>query len=513
MTVIAACSNGRDDVYNPLPPIEIGDMTKAGLPTQIAFGETLRLTPAITYGSEGAEAFDFHWYRRDGNQLTLLSTDRNLSQKMDSLGMWNCYLEVTNKQTKVSKMTSFSIMVLSRTQRGWYVLKENDEGNTDLDFYQVTDKGQDSSSISNMLKEENITFRGKPVGLYYVNSYSWQGPGATNPGNYMALLPMSEQDMGALRIETGTLMESTDKMFFDNADKVSHLSGGLSNYDQAMLVNNGRVYLMPSGMQAFLPEVIGDYRLSPWLTISNVPSTATLGFDEKNGSFVSINKMTSTLNTFPQKYLRKKISSNHMNGTISFMENMNGNLNPDTTYTQRAYALFKENNRTDRCILLGLDLAQLDASQSKSGNFQYSPIMEADTISYDRVPALRNASILALHKTAPNLYIANGNTISRYDVENHTFKADVKTFAKDETVTYMHYIVNQYDMYNGSGLVFEDLVVATSKPDGTYRIYRFKVAGDNFIQEGSIFSGEGKVKTLLYVSPYNTMINYIYRYY
>lgn len=514
IAIISACTNGRDDVFDPLPPIEIGDMTKAGLPTQLFLGETLRLTPTITYGTKGAEDFDFHWYRKNNGQLTLLSTERTLVQKMDSLGQWDFYLEVTNKETKVSNAVSFSTMVLSQTQRGWYVLKENEEENTDIDFYGVTQKGKDTAAIYNLLAQENVTFKGKPVNLLYVNAYSWKSPGESYFNTYNALIPVSEQDFGALRTETGTLMASTKDMFFDNTDRVNGFSGGLSNYDQAMIVNGGRLYLMPTGMQAFLPQVIGDYSLSPWFTVSNVTGTLALGFDEKKHSFVSINKMASRLNTFPDKYLNGKISSNHMNGTISFMENMDGNLNPDTVYTQKAYALFKESSRSDRCILLGLDLAQLDGSQTKSGNLQFSPIMQADTIPYSKAPALKDASFLALHKTAPNLYIANGNTISRYDIDNHTFKANVKTFPADETITYMHYLINQYDMYLNSGLTFENLIVATYKQDGTYHIYRFKIAGDNFIPDGNVLSGKGKVKTLVYVSPYSyNMMMDLYRYY
>lgn len=515
LSLLSACVNGRDDVFNPLPDIEIGDMNKAGLPLQVTYGDTLRLNPTITYGNEGAEAFDFHWYVKHNNSLTLLSTDPVLVQRMDSLGIWNFYLEVTNKQTQVSNAVSFSTMVLSRSQRGWYVLKENAEENTDIDIFQVTETGKDSGRVRDVIKQDNVVFRGKPVGLYYDNEYSWKAPGENSFTNYQSLIPVSEQDFGALQLTTADFMETTDKMFYDNVDKVSEFTGGLANTDQILLVNSGKLHLMPTQMQAFLPAVLwnNDYSLSPYFTVSNVSGTSTLGFDDKSRSFVYINKMANQLYTFPDKYLKGKTSSNHMNGTLSFLENMDGSLNPDTVYSQRAYALFHEDNREDRCILLGLDLAQVDASQYQFGNGQFSPIMDADTILYSRVPALKDADILALHKTAPNLYIANGNTISRYDVQTHAYRANVKTFPADETITYMHYIVNQYDTYNGVGNTFENLVVATYKSDGTYRIYRFRIAGDNFTQQGNIYTGEGKVKTLLYVSPYATMVNNIYRYY
>lgn len=510
LVAISACTKGRDDVFDPLPPIEIGEI-QSSIPTQIFYGDTLRITPTITYGDEGAEAFDFHWYRVNGNAMKLLSTSPSLVQKMDSLGAWTIYLEVTNKQTKVSDFTTIYTSVLSQTQRGWYVLKENEEGNTDMDFFGVTSQGKDSTKMFNLLKQEDITFKGKPVGLYYVSAFNWKNPGTNSFSNYNALIPVSEQDLGAFRTDEGNFMVTTPQMFFDNSDKVSTLSGALSNSDQMLLVNGGRLYLMPTTMQAFLPEVIGDYSLSPWFTLSDVSGTPALGFDEKNHSFVSISKMTNSLSTFPDKYLKTKISSNRMNGNISFMENMNGNLNPDTVYSQRAYALFNESNRSDRCILLGLDLAQIDASQTKFGNFQFSPIMQADTISFNRIPSLKGTPLLALHKTAPNLYIANGNTISRYDVENHSYKAQIKTFPTDETITYMHYLVNQYD---SSGLLFEDLIIATYKSDGTYCIYRFKVAGDSLTQEGNVYSGKGKVKTLVYASPNSYYLNYnLYRYY
>jgi len=74
----------------------------------------------------------------------------------------------------------------------------------------------------------------------------------------------------------------------------------------------------------------------------------------------------------------------------------------------------------------------------------------------------------------------------------------------------MKFIDCQYDTYTYN---IRNLLVATYN-NGTYKIYRYLVEGNVLTQIGSVMSGTGKVKQVIYASPdsYNFQ-SYMFRYY
>lgn len=533
LVVFAACEYGKDDPINWLPDIVIENVTATGkLPSQVYVGETLRIAPDITYGNEGAEAFNFKWYKQSTNSLKLLSEEHELVQVMDSLGYWTIRLEVTNKQTQVTEASTMVVNVVSHNERGWYVLKETAEGNTDMDLFRINLDAKDPQNPSgekvasdgekseNILAAAGTPLTGKPVALLYSWNYQWKEEWESSFTAYSTFIPVSENDMAAFRINNGSVMTKTDGMFYNHSDRLSNPKGGISVASQNALLNGDGMYLMSAGMQAFLPRVPGNYKLSPWLTCSqeNMSTNQTsniLAFDEQSHSFVSISPLASNMRKFSNKYLPEafKISANNMNGTISFMQNTNGSLNDSLpSYGQRAYALFHETGRTDRCIVLGLDLAQVDQSQSKHGAFAYSPVMWADTLDYSKAPALETATLMALHKEYPLIFFVNGNQIGTYYIATQDYKENFITLPAGEEVTYMHYLDITYD----DAATYQNcLVVATyAQATGEYKIYRYRINGNDVHQEGTVYSGKGKVKSLMFATPTTAKWQYqLYRYY
>ncbi len=512
--VATSCKYGFDDTYNALPDIEIGNVAETGVvPSQLFLGEVLKISPQITYGSEPAAEFGFRWYKQYSNSLKLISEDPVLNYALDSLGVWTIRLEVTNKVTQVTAASTVSFTVISRSERGWYILKETSSGNTDMDLVRMTQEGEVDGNEYNLLAKTGNELAGKPVGLSFVYNYNWKEPGTSYFTSYIStIMPISQKGLATFRMRDEWVLESNKKMFFDDNDGNNNsLTGGITSPIQSLIVNNHKAHLMVQGMQAFLPVIPGAYSLSPYFTITDGTNPYMLGFDEQSHSFVFITARAASLSTFPDAYLPEnyKISSNNMNGTLSFMENTDGSLNPDTLYQQRAYALFHETTRTDRCILLGLDLAQIDPLQSEFGATKYSPIMYADTISYARVPALKTATLFAMHKNYPLLYFAQGNKVSSYLIDSKIVNDGILAYPTDEEVTYLHFYECLYDTN------FRNLLVATyNATAGTYKIYRYVVAGNDITEVGSAFTGSGRVKTLIYASPnYSYWNNNVYRNY
>lgn len=501
--VLSACVDGRDDVYKALPDIEIVSLDNGKtVSSQFYQGDTLKLNPVIQYGDKGNEDFNFHWYIQTTDSLIPISDQEKLAYRLDNLGSQTFRLEVVNKETNVSASTTLAITVVGRSELGWYILKGNSAGNTDLDFFRVSTDGTMAGIDADLLKQRDCVLKGQPKSLLYTYNYSWMNPetNLTETG-ISAFIPVSEEGMASFRLSDVRVLKSGLDLFYDDQDRINGLEGGGFENNQVVLINKGRAHLMVHGMMGFLPEIPGTYYLSPVMTVSEGSGSQLLGFDNTSHSFIHISPKASSLSYFPDNYFegqQSKISSNNMNGTISFMENTAGNLNPDTIYTQRAYALFHENGRSDRCVILGLDLAQTDDSQSKYGEWQYSPIQFADTVSYSKIPGLQNSSALALNKDYPILYYADGNTVSSYNIESRAIKTNVLSFPAGEEITYMHYIVCDYD----ANISFRYFVVATyDTASGSYKIYRYSISGSTFHLEGDPMTGEGKVKTVIFASP------------
>lgn len=518
--IITACEYATEDKYITLPDVVIEDMSATGeLPSQIFYGETLRLEPAIQYGNQGAEAFDFKWYKQSYSSLKLLSEQPVFEQVMDSLGVWTIRLEVINKETKISTATTMGVTVVSQNERGWYVLKENAAGNTDMDILRVSKDGTDNGREDDILADKEVTLYGKPVALLYTYNYSWKESWSSSFTSYIStFVPVSERGMASMRINDGRVFAQNEEMFYDREDQLTDAQGGIGVTSQQLVTNGGKAHLMQSGMSAFLPRVPGDYDLSPYFTGSIESSSSSqsyiIGFDRTSRSFVYITPLASKLSNFPDHYVEgdmERISSNNMDGTISFMQNTDGSLNDSIpTYGQRAYALFHENGVTDRCILFGLDLAQIDPSERIHGSAKYSPIMSADTVAYADVPKLRDASVMALHKNFPLLYFVNGHTVSSYYITAKNYRKDVITFPTGEEVTYMHYMSISYD-----DVPFDCLIIATYMvADGSYKIYRYRIAGDDTRLVGTPYTGRGKVKTMMFSSSNSASWQYqMFRYY
>lgn len=510
----ASCVNVGEDEPAALPDIQI----TFPVAKTLYYNDTLVINPTITYGTDTVKSdFEFQWYKSAGNSLKPLSTEPVLVQKMDSLGNWSIYLNVKSKKDGISNIGITYASVLSQTGRGWYVQKETGNGTTDMDIFTTSEEGAITPApISDILAKQGLKLDGQPLTMAYTENFRYKIPGNSYfTSNVKAVTLLSDKQLSTISVSDNKRIGTNGTLFFNANDSLNlSMSACISSPTQAVLVNKGKARLMPYGAQAFLPDLPGDYSLSPYLTMS-YQYGYVLGFDEKSHSFVYIKDYNSSPMTFPDKVYtagsRTKLSSNKMPGTISFLENCDKDMTLDTlTYNQGAYALFHETNHPERCLLLGLDLAQIDPSQSIGGAMKYNPIMTADTLSYSKYPELEKASVFALHKNQAILYFAYGNKVGSYaiDAYENKYNPQLLAYPDNEVVTYMHHVVCQYDTK-----MFSYLMVATwNKDTDQYKLHRYKIQGSNIEEEGEPMQGTGKVKTLLYIAP-NLTMRYIYRYY
>lgn len=484
-------------------------------------GDTLRVNPEIKYGDLAAN-FTFKWFKSGSTDYYVVSDKPQLSYVLDTLGASIFRLEVTNTETGVMSFRNFQVQVTGRAaNRGLYILKENEEGNTDMDALFITDQ-------ENRMARDLISIAyagpmlGKPVGIGFTDSYKYFYTAETSENllnrTVKIMQLVSEKDLLLYRPLEEEVAKNTANAFFNPAaGRAPAFTGMMATPNQSIVVNNGLLYTLQRTSSAYQDPASGTYQLSPYFTLRQKinwddSGNNLLGFDNASSSFVFIRYGKTEVLKFPDVYLGEKgqtdhikISSNNMDGKISFLENTNGHL--DTVRSAehtRAYAIFHPNQSPNEVRLLGLNMAELN---QWTHNGTHSPIRSSVAISNS---AFQTASLYTLHKKMPVLYFANNNTVSSYHIDDKTWLIDRYTFPADEQITFMKYLNCDYS--NDSYKV-NHLYIATYKA-GNYKLYKFSTANNTLVQDGTPLEGKGKIKTILYMSPdASGMMNGISTYY
>jgi len=516
-----------ENKITPLPDIAI----TASTVTEKLIGDTLKLDPTVGYGGQEA-TFSYKWYKTVaiGSGVTVyrqISATKALVYTLDSLGTLSLKLDATNSKTGVTASSFTSLNVVSRAERGWYILKATADGNTDMDAFFTNVNG--SQSTTNIMTAKNgAPLSGLPVDLGFTGLYTWYNP-ATKAfvSNNSCLMPVSTKEAMAYRIKDERILANTEELFFEPpAAGARNFQSLVCDPNLMTIVNNGKVSGMNPNANSFLPERSGDYNLSPYFTLApyrfdNANLGYVMGFDQTSESFVSVRYKQTDISYFPDNYLAGSkfnnpynISSNKMGGQLAFLGNTDGTLDSIPSSNGRAYGLLKKDNSSDM-FLVGLNTQLL--LPGVYGNGGFSPVAFKLDLPASNFPDLTSASLYAINKNNPVLYFAKGSTIGFYNIDTKIYNNNMYSFAGGEEITYIKFIDAQYDSITANN--FRNLVVATYL-NGTYKVYRFIVLGNTLTQTGTVFQGAGRVKSLIYATPnssstatYTSFFHSMYRYY
>ncbi|PTT00070.1 hypothetical protein DBR11_10895 [Pedobacter sp. HMWF019] len=526
LAMVYSCKKD-DNKITRLPDITISASTV----TEKFIGDTLKLDPTIGYDNQQA-TFTYKWYKTAAITVNKtiyrqISDKKALVYTLDSLGTLNLKLDVTNTTTGITATSKTSFNVVSRAERGWYVLKATAEGNTDMDAFYTNASG--SQITANIITAKNgAPLSGIPVDLGFTGFYTWYNP-ATKAfvSTNTCLIPVSAKEAMAYRIKDEKILANTEQLFFVPPTLATRNFQSLVCDPNLMtIVDNGKVSGMNPNANSFLPERSGDYNLSPYFTIApykynNSNLGYILGFDKTSESFAIVRYKQTDISYFPDNYLAGSkfnypynISSNKMGCQLVFMGNTDGTLDSLSSSNGRAYGLLKKDNSNDM-LLVGLNTELL--IPARYGNGGFSPVAFKLDLPASSYPDLTSASLYAINKNNPILYFAKGNTIGFYNIDAKVYNSSMYNFGAGEEITYIKFIDAQYDSITANN--FRNLVVATYL-NGKYKVYRFTVLGNTLTQTGTLFEGTGRIKSLIYAVPsgyssatFTSLSDSMYRYY
>ncbi|MCR8668026.1 PKD-like family lipoprotein [Aestuariibaculum sp. M13] len=514
VVVVASCSDNSDFVEQfPDINIQVEDIKNV-----YYYNETLVIDPTITYGEETGENLDFsyQWDLFSENELISVSENKTLEYLLDSIGVMNFNLKVTNNTTNVIQSTTFQINVESVSSQGWYVMKQTAAGNTEIDGFYV------SSEIPNYnLVEKTLgaPLEGMPVGFAFSPYYKWK-PSEDDVyySSAPALVAFSEEDGLAYNVNNARTLSTLEDMFFLNPeDQEGQIKSVMISGDKVFMSKGAKVYSMNDGNPAFFPAIEGDYSVEGLATKGSYGNT--LAFDSKNERYIMFGSAgystSDTIGFFKDQYTDfnngLEIPVNNMNGQAIFLENtQRGSGYSSTTY---AYSLFRKHDDQDALFLYGFDYDKFvegfyyyypnpgdysNYTLYKAG--RNNPITFEKRLSHAEYAMLTSAGFYAMNKGNNILYFANSSSIGLYNMDSDTYNPSfIKNIPAGEEITYLKYINTNFSSLDPN---FTGLVVATYQSGtDTYKIYRYQLNGLSTVElQDDIKTGQGKVSDVLYVS-------------
>lgn len=509
-----ACYDKENTIHR-IPDMVIGNVAGGS----VKAGQMIEITPSCTMGDEEVEC-SYKWYLYHDTIAELISEEPVLQYRVDTVGDLTFSVEATHVETGIQSVLTFYYTIIPRINHGWLILKETSDGNTDMDLQLLQDDDEIEFAENQLTLALGEPMRGKPVSLLWTyQNYKWtdKETGVATSGQ-TCLMPVSQKDILAYRVNDEKVLARGEELFYEVPDFSScNIEAFMWQSNTSALICDGQACLMKTNTSAFMPALMGDYHLAPYLVCWGYANNFVV-YDEKSCSFGVLYasgtySTTMEIKYFPDSYRdgdNLRLSSNSMNADLLYFGQTDKSVDPDyATNNGTLYALMQKKGDTENLQLYGLNNREVASAL-------YGPIRFAREIPVARCPEFADADFYTMHQTRNIIYFIKDNVLSYYDIDADTFVMDVYSF--NEEVTYCKFIDNTYDYNTASWMGdlydyrFTYLVVATSS-GSTYTVNCFEVVLDNLtlLPEKTI-TGEGKVRYMSWYGPGYNIQNKAYIY-
>lgn len=496
LLVIVATSCFKDEgnyAYN-----EIGDITVSNMETSyLAYsyvGDVLKISPLV----ETAYAdMKYEWYIWKGTGSSFI-VDESQEQEMELIGEekdlsyevnlepddYTLLFKATSETNGFAAMQTATLEVSTRFLRGFYILKETADGNTELDLHY-----QDGMPlIENVLETTGQSpLSGAPLamGTVYMQGYIDEESNTVETCNSIFVTTDAKNLRFYNSEDMSVIHDNTDIAYGGlEGDVVPYIAYTADNLYNHLLTNKGLYTVMngamgmPSSAYAYVAGggKGGSLFATPcWTSIFGMDINVTLLWDEQNHSincWDSYGFFTPNENGFS-------------------MEGMTCLMCGFTKSNSKAYLLC-ENEQGDRCLFeIGVD------------DMAYQLVIE-QKIDLQASFRLAQSNLFTVNAdNASYLYYIYDNKLYAYSLANNT---ELETpfyldgIAADEEIVYLSYQSVNCFADAEAGTNFTHLMVGTQKDD-TYHLYMYNIAGGEPQALVRTITGTGTLKSVAYVTP------------
>lgn len=187
---------------NSVPAIEIAEMAEQSVISYI--GDHLTITPEIKTAYKDSE-LQYAWYLYDEKDITkkagfrdvVIDTKKDLDIEVNlPTGVYTIALEVKVKETGLAQYARTKVKVATAFSEGWYILKETEGGDTDIDLI-----SESTSSTDLINKLEGEPLKGAPVSLAMIYQQDYVNPDDNAMSKANMINVFSKENYRAYRVE------------------------------------------------------------------------------------------------------------------------------------------------------------------------------------------------------------------------------------------------------------------------------------------------------------------------
>lgn len=487
--LLAGCASDDSDYGTPGKTyIDLGGIEKSYTIESFS-SQKLSITPTIStsFADDDLEYLWTYYLTSKGNdshydattntttypKADTLSHDRNLDMPVSLAdGLYTLIYTVTSKSTGYSQQVVTSLSTASALADGFYVLKENTEGNTDLDLYHA-DKKVLTADVLRTYQGAAMPGAPRSMDLIYELPYI---NGEGNQATTNALFLATEKDsMRCISLQSAATVISPVNVHFDNIEGEKPYRFAHGFWSNFYVTNNG-VYNASTNGAGIFGASNGDAG-SVFMTVgSGNGFGAVLYWSDAAHAIEAVNYNGDAMQVGVSKDVADAGFSATLPGAVCLAcghcENVSGN----------SYFLLRSRDGAK---------TYLYTLSSTSTKATVESVREVPADSY-----FAKATVRAFNgNTATIAYAVDGNRLYSYDVAQEAPEKELtlQGIGDGETITY---VSNRY--FTGS-TPFDYLVVGTQK--GTaYRLYFYNIIGGEPVGAPVFsFTGEGKMKSLVYV--------------
>lgn len=464
---------------------DVNDITISNMNTKYSIvsyaGNKLDIQPSV---ATGYTDMDYRWYiinkRKEGKSsfnsgttydMDSIANTKDLSYEVNlPEGQYEIVFKAFSKSTNYSMYKTANVEITTQFSKGFYILKENAAGNTELDMYTP-----DGALMSDLLaKTQGSAMNGVPrsIGMCYNESYM---EGTEKDYSNCMCITTENNDIKFLRI--GDLKSVIDKsnLLFDNVDNSEQFYGAVKGLFMIHLLTSTGVRSVYSG--------------------DNGSSTGKFG--NALGGVSASKYIISSASAYGLKYWS---DSNHGIYACDY----NGGITPvsvatDVTYKAQGLTGFSclacgesKIGSTERLYFL----LKEDATNKRYFYLLTSSKVKAVTI-LDSSLNMAQANIFSTNgRTATIAYCVNNNKLYSY---NYNTGAEVELpFSGIPASEQITYISNQY----WTGTDNFDYFIIGTQTGNTYKLYFYEMVGGQPSGDPvKTITGTGKFKSIRYVTP------------
>ncbi len=492
----AACADDEGNYdYNAVDEIKID-----GLPESVSknLGEVLEIDPQI---ESKYTDLKYEWYmwdrakedlpdnvgRIEGYEPELIGTEKKLAYEVKCpVALYTIMLKVYSQSTGYFSMASMRFDAKSEFTRGFYILKETEDGNTELDLSTAEGKPTQSNIFQITGRQP---MQGKPLFLSHVASHSFINSAREREGAHTLCVTTEAGDVGFY--ETKSMQKVHDR---------SELLGSE----------------LPAGQKAYAAfTALYDNML---LTSQGVYMNYFYAMMQSTGAFYMLGKGTNggSVFVFSDTFGRNVFFWDEQHHTVA---NMAGDgFSPH--YGEYDNAGFSTADM--KCLACGivqtLDKGYFILEDSKGKRFLHEVSTEVDRskpgfpvtkhLELDPNSRLAQATEYATNeRTASYLYYVYQNKVYLYNLTTYQEEEaplNLPDLPADENITYLSYQWQDYQTKDGPrDDNFTYLIVGTQQGEN-YHLYMYELEIGRPTKMVRKIDGKGKLKMCLYMTqaPY-----------